>query len=153
IDAAAASILHLPAHSPDLNPIEQLFAKLKELLRKAAARSREHLWHIIGSLLQSAGIYVLVPAQWIAIASAVQVLLPFDVIAQVRLGGGHFGRAHDALPICASTFQRPIFRRPPICSGVPASRHTGPVLPLYRAVLPAQPHRQPAASRFRWHSR
>ena len=51
IAAAGESILYLLAYSPDLNPIEQLFAKLKALLRKAAARSRDELWHIIGSLL------------------------------------------------------------------------------------------------------
>jgi transposase len=39
IAAAGASILYLPPYSPDLNPIEQLFAKLKALLRKAAART------------------------------------------------------------------------------------------------------------------
>ena len=37
IAAAGASVLYLPPYSPDLNPIEQLFAKLKALLRKAAA--------------------------------------------------------------------------------------------------------------------
>ena len=40
IAAARASLLFLPPYSPDLNPIEQLFAKLKALLRKAAARPR-----------------------------------------------------------------------------------------------------------------
>jgi transposase len=49
--AAGASILHLPPYSPDLNPIEQLFAKLKALLRKAAARTRDALWSTIGRLL------------------------------------------------------------------------------------------------------
>jgi DDE superfamily endonuclease len=39
IKAAGASILYLPPYSPDLNPIEQLFAKLKALLRKATART------------------------------------------------------------------------------------------------------------------
>jgi transposase len=51
IAAAGASILYLPPYGPDLNPIEQVFAKLKALLRKAAARTREELWDIIGSLL------------------------------------------------------------------------------------------------------
>lgn len=41
IAAAGATTLHLPPYSPDLNPIEQLFAKLKALLRKAAARTRD----------------------------------------------------------------------------------------------------------------
>jgi transposase len=50
---AGASILYLPPYSPDLNPIEQLFAKLKALLRKAAARTRNELWSTIGHLLAS----------------------------------------------------------------------------------------------------
>jgi transposase len=49
--AAGASLLYLPPYSPDLNPIEQLFAKLKALLRKAAARTRDELWSTIGHLL------------------------------------------------------------------------------------------------------
>jgi transposase len=53
IAAAGASILYLPPYSPDLNPIEQLFAKLKALLRKAAARTKEELWSTIGHLLQA----------------------------------------------------------------------------------------------------
>jgi transposase len=51
IAAAGASILYLPPYSPDLNPIEQLFAKLKTLLRKAAARTKDELWQAIGRLL------------------------------------------------------------------------------------------------------
>jgi transposase len=46
IQAAGASILYLPPYSPDLNPIEQLFAKLKTLLRKAATRTKHELWCI-----------------------------------------------------------------------------------------------------------
>jgi transposase len=53
IAAVGASILYLPPYSPDLNPIEQAFAKLKALLRKAAARTREALWGAIGRLLDS----------------------------------------------------------------------------------------------------
>ncbi len=51
IEAAGAKILYLPPYSPDLNPIEQAFAKLKALLRKAMARSFETLWKTIGRLL------------------------------------------------------------------------------------------------------
>ena len=51
IRAAGASLLYLPPYSPDLNPIEQMFAKLKAPLRKAAARTREALWTTIGQLL------------------------------------------------------------------------------------------------------
>jgi transposase len=53
IAAAGASILYLPPYSPDLNPIEQLFAKLKALLRKAAARTKDELWRAIGRLLDT----------------------------------------------------------------------------------------------------
>jgi transposase len=52
-DAAGASLLYLPPYSPDLNPIEQLFAKLKALLRKAAARTKDHLWTTIGELVEA----------------------------------------------------------------------------------------------------
>src|SRR5690242_21435363 len=51
IEAAGASLLYLPAYSPDFNPIEQLFAKLKTLLRTVAARTVAALWHAIGQLL------------------------------------------------------------------------------------------------------
>ena len=52
IRAAGASVLYLPSYSPDFNPIEQLFAKLKELLRNAAARTKEALWGAIGRHLE-----------------------------------------------------------------------------------------------------
>jgi transposase len=51
IEAAGAVLRYLPPYSPDFNPIEQLFAKLKTLLRKAAARTVQTLWHAIGHLL------------------------------------------------------------------------------------------------------
>jgi transposase len=51
IRAAGASVLYLPSYSPDFNPIEQLFAKFKALLRKAAARTQTALWETIGALL------------------------------------------------------------------------------------------------------
>ena len=53
IAAAGAMVLDLPPYSPDLNPIEKLFAKLKSLLRKAAKRSTEELWKEIGELLDT----------------------------------------------------------------------------------------------------
>src|SRR5262249_37031285 len=52
IEAAGAELRYLPPYSPDLNPIEQLFAKLKTLLRKIAARSVQMLWTAIGDLIQ-----------------------------------------------------------------------------------------------------
>lgn len=51
IIAAGASLLFLPAYSPDLNPIEQAFAKLKALLRAQALRTVEALWNAIGSIV------------------------------------------------------------------------------------------------------
>lgn len=51
IRAVGAKLLFLPPYSPDLNPIEQVFAKLKTLLRKAEMRSVEATWRRIGSLL------------------------------------------------------------------------------------------------------
>ena len=51
IALAGASLLYLPPYSPDLNPIEQLIAQLKALLRKAAARTKEALWATTGQLL------------------------------------------------------------------------------------------------------
>jgi transposase len=53
IEATGASVMPLPAYSPDLNPIEQAFAKLKAGLRKAGARTRDALWNAIGRLLDS----------------------------------------------------------------------------------------------------
>ena len=51
IEAAGAKLLYLPPYSPDLNPIELLFAKLKALLRKYAEPAIEALWKRIGKLL------------------------------------------------------------------------------------------------------
>jgi transposase len=53
IEATGARLLYLPPHSPDFNPIEQLFAKLKVLLRKAAELSIESLWSRIAALLSA----------------------------------------------------------------------------------------------------
>jgi transposase len=52
IRAAGAKLLFLPPYSPDLNPIEQVFAKLKTLLRKAGERTVEATWKRIGELLE-----------------------------------------------------------------------------------------------------
>jgi transposase len=46
-----ASLLYLPPYSPDLNPIELAFSKLKRLLRTAAARTADALWDAIGAAL------------------------------------------------------------------------------------------------------
>jgi transposase len=48
-----ARILYLPPYSPDFNPIENVFSKLKTLLRGAAKRTVDSLWSEIGSLLDA----------------------------------------------------------------------------------------------------
>ena len=53
IRAAGAKLFFLPPYSPDLNPIEQVFAKLKTLLRKAAERTTDDTWKRIGQLLDA----------------------------------------------------------------------------------------------------
>ncbi len=53
IVATGATVLYLPPYSPDSNPIEDFFAKLKALLRKAAGRSTDTLWEEIALLLNS----------------------------------------------------------------------------------------------------
>lgn len=53
IRKAGAHLIFLPSYSPDLNPIEQVFAKLKTLLRKADERSVEATWRRIGALLNA----------------------------------------------------------------------------------------------------
>ena len=52
IRSVGARLLFLPPYSPDLNPIEQVFAKLKTLLRKAEERTIEAVWKRIGKLLE-----------------------------------------------------------------------------------------------------
>jgi len=51
IEACGAVLLYLPPYSPDLNPIELVFAKLKHLLRSAAERSVDGLWNALGRCL------------------------------------------------------------------------------------------------------
>jgi transposase len=53
IEAAGAQLLFLPPYSPDFNPIENAFAKLKALLRNAAERTVDGLWNAIGRLIDS----------------------------------------------------------------------------------------------------
>ena len=53
IEKAVARLLFLPPYSPDFNPIENAFSKLKALLRKAAERTVEGLWNTIGGLVNA----------------------------------------------------------------------------------------------------
>jgi transposase len=53
IEARGATLLYLPPYSPDFNPIEQAFAKLKAHLRKAAARTVDDLWAAVAEILNT----------------------------------------------------------------------------------------------------
>ena len=53
IEAAGATLRFLPPYSPDFSPIENAFAKLNALLRKAAARTLDDLWRVIGPSLDA----------------------------------------------------------------------------------------------------
>ncbi len=53
IEEAGACLFYLPPYSPDLNPIEKAFSKVKAILRKAAARTLEGLWAAIASALDA----------------------------------------------------------------------------------------------------
>ncbi len=53
IEARSAELVSLPPYFPDLNPIEQLFAKLKALLCRKAARTVSTLWEAIGALIEN----------------------------------------------------------------------------------------------------
>ena len=53
VRAAGATVRYLPAYSPDLNPIEMAFSKLKAALRKGAKRTVTELWKLIGRLVKS----------------------------------------------------------------------------------------------------
>jgi transposase len=55
IEATGAQYLNLPAYSPDLNPIENFFSKLKAGLRAMAPRTIEDLWNAIASIIDSVG--------------------------------------------------------------------------------------------------
>jgi len=52
LKAAGVRLFFLPPYSPDLNPIEEMFSKLKRLLRKANERTVEDTWKRIGKLLE-----------------------------------------------------------------------------------------------------
>jgi transposase len=53
IEAAGAELVYLPPYSPDFNPIENAFAKLKAMLRKAAERTVDGLWNAIGRIVET----------------------------------------------------------------------------------------------------
>jgi transposase len=51
IESTGAEVLYLPAYSPDLNPIEMIFSKIKRLLRTMACRTKDALWRAMQSVL------------------------------------------------------------------------------------------------------
>jgi len=53
INAVGAQVWFLPPYSPDLNPIEKMWSKVKAYLRKVKARTRHELWHAIGDALRT----------------------------------------------------------------------------------------------------
>jgi transposase len=53
IEAVGAKLRYLPAYSPDLNPIEMAFSKLKAALRKGAARTVKALWKLVGKIVKT----------------------------------------------------------------------------------------------------
>jgi transposase len=53
IEGKGCQLLYLPAHSPDFNPIEQAFSKIKDLLRKAEARNQQALVDAIGQVISA----------------------------------------------------------------------------------------------------
>ena len=53
IEAAGARLLYLPPFSPDFNPIEMAFSKLKAFLRKAAARTKDDLWNAVANAIET----------------------------------------------------------------------------------------------------
>lgn len=53
IETAGASLLYLPPYSPDFNPIENAFAKIKAFLRKAAQRTVDALWRAIAEVIET----------------------------------------------------------------------------------------------------
>ena len=53
VEARGCELIYLPAYSPDLNPIEEAFSKLKALVRRAGARTREALLEVMGRALEA----------------------------------------------------------------------------------------------------
>ncbi|MCK1636935.1 IS630 family transposase [Bradyrhizobium sp. 157] len=83
IRATGAHLLFLPPYSPDLNPIEQLFAKLKHLIRAAEPRDVEAMWRRVGELLD------LFSSEECATISGTQAMFPYK---NIMLLGAWLGR-------------------------------------------------------------
>jgi transposase len=78
VEQRGCELLYLPPYSPDLNPIEEAFSKIKGLLRKAEARNRETLVEVMGQVLSSTGSITMI--------SAVGNGRPFTMLTTVDCG-------------------------------------------------------------------
>jgi transposase len=103
IRAAGAKLFFLPPYSPDLNPIEQVFAKLKTLLRKTAERTVEATWRRIGALLEAFSPQEC--ANYFAMPDMLQNKA--DTSASLSKAGG-CGASFGALPVHVGAFLREI---------------------------------------------
>ena len=78
VEQRGCELIYLPPYSPDLNPIEEAFSKIKGLLRKAEARNRETLVEVMGQVLSSTGSITMI--------SAVGNGRPFTMLTTVDCG-------------------------------------------------------------------
>ena len=119
IEAVGASSRYLPAYSPDLNPIEQAFSKLKTAMRKGAARTVKALWKLIGRLTKhlrqsSASITFDMPAMDVGPHQAENALARGSANSRARSCG-------LAIPLCPAPLTYALEY-----SGQPASKRSGP---------------------------
>ena len=113
IEAAGARLLYLPPYSPDLNPIEMAFAKLKAALRKAAARSIEALVHAITVALAA-----------FTARKCIGTLVPTGDLTSVSRAATlvNFGQSR---PTLSSRFERVVARQPDLSYNVQVERSAG----------------------------
>ena len=90
VEQLGATVLFLPAYSPDLNPIEKMWSKLKEILRSVEARSKPSLIEAIASALQA--ITVRVWHHQVHLPKALSKMTGIFTSAPRALLGNYFGR-------------------------------------------------------------
>ena len=141
IEAVGATPLYLPPYSPDLNPIEQVFAKLKAILRKVGARTVDDLWRAIGNALDVAE----TTSSMQDIPSKPDVPSPSDRNPHLtrhgpRISVRGFFMFSVPLCLCASVVQQPTHRIQPATSShrpLSAERKTASMT----AMLPSESSR------------
>jgi transposase len=109
IEATGAELRFLPPYSPDLNPIELVFPKLKGHLRKAAERTVGGLWDRIGKALDAftPGMRQLLPPRWLRFMLTAKRSRPTSRawrLPQLQ-GGGRLGRSRDLNSSCRATIR------------------------------------------------